>query len=70
MTHFGRIVHLDKQGLVVVQDTSSRCHFAFTFDKIKGYRGETAKEIGLREGREVRFVAEGERVEQAELTAG
>ncbi len=70
MTQTGRIVHLDKQGLVVVQEESSHSHFAFTFDKIKGYRGESAKEIGLKEGRRVRFSADGEQVKTAELMVG
>jgi len=67
MDHRGRIVHLDKQGLVVVQDDASSAHFAFTFDKLAGYRGQTAKEIGLKEGRSVRFSADGLQVAIAEL---
>jgi hypothetical protein len=70
MTRYGLIVELDKDGLVVVQDKDNHSHFAFTFDKIKGYRGETAREIGLREGRQVRFDADGKHVKKAELIAG
>lgn len=70
MKHHGRIVEYDKKGLVVVQDTRTRRHFAFTFDKIKGYNGQSAKEIGLRKGRQVDFSATDEQVEQAELAAG
>ena len=70
MTHFGRIVHLDRKGLVIVQDAQTHTHYAFTFGKIRGYRGETAREIGLKEGGGVTFTAEGEHVEQAELAVG
>jgi hypothetical protein len=34
---------------------SERRDLPFTFDKIRRYRGQDAREIGLREGVEVRF---------------
>lgn len=67
--HIGQVVFLDREGVVVVRDQQSHRHFAFTFDKIKGYRGETAREIGLREGRQVRFDMRNDQVASVELMA-
>ena len=53
--HEGVVVHVNVSGLGVVKDSGSDTHYSFTFDKIRGYRGERPKEIGLREGKHLVF---------------
>ena len=54
-SHGGVVVHVNSSGIGVLQKSSSDVHFAFTFDKICGYRGQTPTEIGLHEGQKVTF---------------
>ena len=54
-------------GLAYVEEKGSKRRFAFTFGKIRGYRGETAQELGLRVGSLVRFSVTDERVDEVEL---
>jgi hypothetical protein len=51
----GVIVRINEQGLGIVEETESHERFAFSFDKINGYRGESPKEMGLKAGALVRF---------------
>ena len=56
-------------GLAYVEERGSKKRFAFTFGKIRDYRGETAQELGLRVGSPVRFSVTDERVDEVELVA-
>jgi hypothetical protein len=62
----GRIVQVNKQGLLIVEDNEGQ-RFAMTFDKVVGYCGETAQEFGLKKGAEMRFSATDGIIESAEL---
>lgn len=53
--HEGVILRVNEQGLGIVKDTQSEEQFVFTFDKITGYRGESAQELGLVTGAHVQF---------------
>jgi len=55
--HKGVILRVNEQGLGIVKDTQSEEQFVFTFDKITGYRGESAQELGLIVGAHVQFNA-------------
>lgn len=51
----GVIVRINEQGLGIVEASESHEQFAFSFDKISGYRGQSAREMGLKTGAQVRF---------------
>jgi hypothetical protein len=53
----GKVVRVTRQGLAYLStgSESERRDFPFTSDKIRKYRGQEAREIGLRKGVEVRF---------------
>jgi len=51
----GIVVKLNKDGLGFLEEEGSKSRFAFTFDKIIGYKGESAIELGLHPGVRVRF---------------
>lgn len=53
--HEGTILRINDVGLGIVEDRESHQQFAFTFDKIRGYRGEKPRAIGLVVGAQVRF---------------
>jgi len=53
--HEGVILRVNEQGLGIVKDTQSEEQFVFTFDKITGYRVESAQELGLVAGAHVQF---------------
>lgn len=55
--HEGVVLRLTEYGLGVVEDNASREQFTFTFDKIRGYRGEEPKELGLHVGSRIWFSA-------------
>ena len=48
--HEGIILRINEQGLGIMKDAQSQEQFVFTFDKITGYRGESAQELGLKAG--------------------
>ena len=48
---------------------NQRRDFPFTFDKIRSYRGQQAKAIGLRQGVEVSFWETNGRVDSVEICA-
>lgn len=67
----GQILRVNKNGLLFLEDLVSRQRFSSTFDRIRGYSGETARELGLRAGLQVEFtVIDGVRIETIDLTAG
>jgi hypothetical protein len=47
MTRHGQIVRLLVDGLAYIQESTTGVIYAFTFDKIEGYGGESAAELGL-----------------------
>jgi len=53
--HEGKILRINEAGLGIVEDQESNRQFAFTFDKISGYRGEKPREVGLVVGAHVSF---------------
>ncbi len=69
LNRVGKIVRVADEGLAYLStgSGSERQDFPFTFDKILEYRGQHAKEIGLREGVEVRFLEKDGLVESVEI---
>lgn len=63
----GVIERLNKKGFAVVRERQSDERYVFTFDKIRKYAGETARELGLQEGSEVEFDEEQNRVSSVEI---
>lgn len=57
----GVVFKLNENGLGFIRDRSGH-HYAFTFDKIRGYRGERAAELGLKVGSVVSFGVQEDRV--------
>ena len=51
----GTIIRVNPVGLAYTEDLESKDIYSFTFDKIEGYRGESAKELGLIRGSRVAF---------------
>jgi len=58
---------VNKAGLCYVLEEDTKRHYVFTFDKIRGYCGQSASHLGLQVGNHVRFSAEGDRVKFVEL---
>jgi hypothetical protein len=58
----GRIVQVSDTGVGVIEGLSDQSAYAFTFDKIRGYRGESVREMALRAGTSVLFRTSGHRV--------
>jgi hypothetical protein len=69
LNRVGKVVRVTKQGLAYLStgSGSERRDFPFTFDKIRKYRGQDAREIGLREGVRVRFSEKDGLVESVEI---
>lgn len=64
-----RITRVDRLGLGFVELTGTAPkYYAFTFDRLIGYRGEPLKEFGLHEGRLVHILLKDDRVELVSLT--
>ena len=51
----GVVVRLTPGGMGIVKDDETGHAYYFTFDKIPGYRGESAREVGLRVGSHATF---------------
>ena len=51
----GTIVRVNPVGLAYTEDIESKTIYSFTFDKIEGYRGESAEELGLIAGSRIAF---------------
>ena len=58
----GVIRRINPAGLGYLEEEQSGKYYAFTFDKIQGYRGEEPKEIGLKVGAWVEFSVRDEQV--------
>lgn len=54
----GVVVRITPGGTGIVRDDATRHAYYFTFDKIPGYRGESAKEAGIEVGSHATFVTE------------
>ena len=52
---FGKVVRIEDFGLGFVKQDETEEQFAFTFDKIEGYRGEQPGQLGFRLGSPVTF---------------
>jgi hypothetical protein len=67
----GVIVRLNDQvGFGYVREENSNRQFIFGFDKIAGYRGQSARQLKLRDGTHVHFLLEGERIKAVQITGG
>lgn len=55
----GVITRIEDFGLGFVESRRTGERYAFRFDKIDGYRGETLRELGLHEGSTVLIEVEG-----------
>lgn len=64
-----KIVRVTDHGLAFVSIGSGdqRRDLPFTFDKIRRYRGQAAKEIGLQQGAEVQFSETDGRIDFVEI---
>ena len=47
------IIRVSEGGVVYARDCSNNEFIVFTFGKISGYKGQTAKELGLRRGKKI-----------------
>ena len=67
----GKVVRVADHGLAFVSTAvgGRRRDLPFTFDKIRSYRGETARDLGLKKGTEVQFSESDGRIESIEITA-
>ncbi len=63
----GTIVRVSPDGTGVVTDPGSGRSFYFTFDKIRGYRGECLGARSIKAGSRVRYVATTEDHEAQEI---
>ena len=63
----GILVQVDVSGVGVIEECTSHNKFAFTFDKVKGYFGQSLAECGLMPGNRVNFFANEKRVESLEV---
>lgn len=53
----GKIVRIEADGLTVFQDVDTAKVGYFTLNKVKGFRGQSAKKLNLREGELVTYWA-------------
>ena len=56
--HTGVVARVTPSGLGIVKDDATGDSYYFTFDKIPGYRGEPAKEAGIKVGSEASFTTD------------
>lgn len=59
----GVLVHVDVSGVGIIEERSSQKQYGFTFDKVPGYHGQPAEKIGLRQGKTIKFTADGELIQ-------
>ena len=64
----GTIVRVDRHGLAMVKTARGNATYPFTFDKIRHYRGQTASEIGLKQGATVSFRSYRGKVSDVEIS--
>lgn len=58
--HQGVVIRINRFGLGIIEEEPSTTRYVFTFDKIRGYRGESPREIGLKVGTWVEFTLKDE----------
>jgi len=63
----GVIVRLDRHGLAILETKENGRAYPFTFDKIRSYRGQSPREMGLRRGAQVKFVADDGKIKDVEI---
>ena len=51
----GKILRVENWGLAYLEDPETSQVYPFTFDRIQGYSGESAANIGLRVGSSIQF---------------
>ncbi len=51
--HYAEIVRVTNGGIAYADDPSKENLSAFSFGKIKGYKGQSAEELGLHPGRKI-----------------
>ena len=56
--HRGTVARVNPVGLCFVEEIDSKQIYCFQFDKIDGYAGQTAMELGLRSGTVVEFTTD------------
>lgn len=66
----GTVYRVENTGFGIVVADSTHDDYAFTFDKIEGYKGEYAEELGLRAGSAIRFVVNDGQVIKVKLQPG
>ena len=67
ITHVGVVTRISPFHMIELDERGTGQRFVFRLDKLRGYRGEPLKKIGLKAGRPVRFAIDGERVTAVEL---
>ena len=65
----GTVIYVNPASLAIVEEAGSEDVYPFTFDKIAGYRGETARELPVARGSHVRFVIENDVVSTVEVVS-
>ena len=63
----GVLLRVDGSGVGIVKDAASKKQYGFTFDKIMGYRGQPAANIGLCEGNTIKFTIKGDLIDSVIL---
>ncbi|MEA2490168.1 MAG: hypothetical protein QOH21_1960 [Acidobacteriota bacterium] len=63
----GIITRVEDFGLGFIRTADNGALYVFTFDKIAGYRGESARALDLRAGRHVTFAVEDGRVRDVHI---
>ncbi len=63
----GKIVRVLPGGYGYVKQDSNGRTYIFSFDAIQGYRGQSAKRLGLRRGTKVSFLPQGDRITSLEV---
>jgi hypothetical protein len=58
----GVIIRVNRDGLAFIEDSVSGQRYVFTFDKVHGFAGESAKDTGIQLGARVVFTASANRV--------
>ncbi len=51
----GRLFRIGDDGLGYIEEPETKRCYSFTFDQVHGYHGQSAKTMGLTNGRTVRF---------------
>ena len=69
-SHRGKVARVNRAGLCYVEEIDSREIYCFKFDRIDGYVGQSAKQLGLCRDSRVTFTTDAQRlVQSVELAA-